>query len=78
MVVRLTFFERPAATDSRVVKEEWKDRFALTAEDYLHGLITLVNELVGHDVFRNLPLPNFVLVTVGCELRDDGQLRRAD
>jgi hypothetical protein len=28
------------------VKEEWKDKFAVTAEDYLHGLITLVNELV--------------------------------
>ena len=29
------------------VKVEWKDRFTLTAEDYLHGLISLVNELVG-------------------------------
>lgn len=28
------------------VKDEWKDRFTLTAEDYLHGLISLVNELV--------------------------------
>jgi hypothetical protein len=29
-----------------LVKEEWNDRFSLSAEDYLHGLITLVNELV--------------------------------
>lgn len=28
------------------VKEEWKDRLAISAEDYLHGLISLVNELV--------------------------------
>jgi len=27
------------------IKGEWKDRFTLVAEDYLHGLITLVNEL---------------------------------
>ena len=28
------------------VKSEWKDRFQLAVEDYLHGVITLVNELV--------------------------------
>ncbi|KDQ62428.1 hypothetical protein JAAARDRAFT_121764 [Jaapia argillacea MUCL 33604] len=27
------------------IHDEWKDRLALPAEDYLHGLITLVNEL---------------------------------
>ncbi|KAJ3552674.1 hypothetical protein NM688_g4028 [Phlebia brevispora] len=27
------------------IKEEWSGRFVLTAEDYLHGLISLVNEL---------------------------------
>ncbi|OCH91850.1 Translin [Obba rivulosa] len=27
------------------IKEEWSDRFTLSAEDYLHGLINLVNEL---------------------------------
>ncbi|KAK0487478.1 Translin [Armillaria novae-zelandiae] len=27
------------------IKDEWKDRFTLSIEDYLHGLITLVNEL---------------------------------
>ncbi|KAF9643915.1 translin [Thelephora ganbajun] len=27
------------------IDDAWKDRFALTAEDYLHALITLVNEL---------------------------------
>jgi len=29
-----------------LVKEEWKDRFSLTPEDYLHGVITAINELV--------------------------------
>jgi len=27
------------------IREEWKDRFSLTPEDYLHGLITAINEL---------------------------------
>ncbi|KAI0372129.1 Translin [Pilatotrama ljubarskyi] len=27
------------------IKPEWQDRFALSAEDYLHGVISLVNEL---------------------------------
>jgi hypothetical protein len=31
---------------SFLVKEEWKDRFSLTPEDYLHGVITVINELV--------------------------------
>ena len=31
---------------SFLVKEEWKDRFPLTPEDYLHGVITAINELV--------------------------------
>jgi len=29
-----------------LVKEEWKDRLSLTPEDYLHGVITVINELV--------------------------------
>ena len=29
-----------------IVKDETKDRFALPAEDYLHGIVGLVNELV--------------------------------
>jgi hypothetical protein len=28
------------------VKTEWKDRFEVATEDYLHAVITLVNELV--------------------------------
>ncbi|KAI0947428.1 hypothetical protein AcV7_009861 [Taiwanofungus camphoratus] len=28
-----------------VVEDDWHDRFVLTAEDYLHALISLVNEL---------------------------------
>ncbi|KAI0004524.1 translin [Russula compacta] len=27
------------------MREEWKDRFSLTPEDYLHGVITVINEL---------------------------------
>jgi len=27
------------------IREEWKDRFSLTPEDYLHGVITAINEL---------------------------------
>ena len=29
-----------------LVKEEWKDHLILPVEDYLHGLISVVNELV--------------------------------
>jgi hypothetical protein len=40
------------------VREEWRDRFALPAEDYLHGIVGLVNELVCFhpclEVFRQL------------------------
>lgn len=28
------------------VQEEWKDHFFLSTEEYLHSLISLVNELV--------------------------------
>ena len=31
---------------SFLVREEWKDRFTLVPEDYLHGVITVINELV--------------------------------
>ncbi|KAH9969590.1 translin [Russula dissimulans] len=27
------------------IREEWKDRLSLTPEDYLHGVITVINEL---------------------------------
>jgi hypothetical protein len=29
-----------------LVREEWNDRFSLVPEDYLHGVITVINELV--------------------------------
>ena len=29
-----------------LVREEWNDRFSLIPEDYLHGVITVINELV--------------------------------
>lgn len=35
------------------VQPEWNERFAMTAEDYLHGVISLVNELV-----RQRPIPS--------------------
>ena len=34
------------------VQEEWSDRLAISTEDYLHGIISLVNELVGFDARR--------------------------
>ncbi|KAK7469215.1 Translin-1 [Stygiomarasmius scandens] len=34
-----------AAAETLGIKEEWRDRVTLSAEDYLHGLISLVNEL---------------------------------
>ncbi|KAH0831952.1 Translin [Lanmaoa asiatica] len=43
------FTTEPSAnqnTDVFPVKEEWTDRLSITVEDYLHGLISLVNELV--------------------------------
>lgn len=32
------------------VKEGWTDRFSVAVEDYLHGLISLVNELVFREI----------------------------
>jgi hypothetical protein len=39
---------------SALVREEWKDRFSLTPEDYLHGVITVINELVRNLWFFSL------------------------
>ena len=33
-----------------IVRRDWINRFELQAEDYLHGLITVVNELVSRIV----------------------------
>lgn len=38
-----------------VVKAEWADRFSIAVEDYLHGLITLVNELVNEACRLSFP-----------------------
>ncbi|KZT73807.1 Translin [Daedalea quercina L-15889] len=35
----------PRAAETLGIKDEWRDRFALSAEDYLHALISMVNEL---------------------------------
>lgn len=42
-----THFLFPQTYDTEIVREDWSDRFAISAEDYLHGIISLVNELVG-------------------------------
>ncbi|KAF8500997.1 translin [Russula emetica] len=34
-----------AVAEQLGIREEWKDRFSLTPEDYLHGVITVINEL---------------------------------
>ena len=51
------------------VKEEWKDRFVLTAEDYLHGVISVVNELVRHDI-------HLCAISVSLYIGDGGPLVR--
>ncbi|KAI1789599.1 Translin [Ganoderma leucocontextum] len=35
----------PAVAETLGIKPEWQDRIVLSVEDYLHGVITLVNEL---------------------------------
>ncbi|KAE9400451.1 translin [Gymnopus androsaceus JB14] len=40
-----TLISLQSTSDMLGMQEEWKDRVTLAAEDYLHGLITLVNEL---------------------------------
>jgi len=40
-----TLLSLPRASEILGIKEEWKDRFSLPVEDYLHGLISMVNEL---------------------------------
>jgi hypothetical protein len=32
-----------------VVEPSWSDHFVIAVEDYLHGLISVVNELVSYD-----------------------------
>ena len=65
------------------VKEEWADRFSVAVEDYLHGLISLVNELVNEDcpfsVFRKMqnwpPQLTLLLVTTCRQCSDARRLR---
>ncbi|KAJ7600593.1 Translin [Mycena floridula] len=40
-----TLISLPQTAQVLGINDEWKDRVSLPAEDYLHGLITLVNEL---------------------------------
>ena len=46
LAVRLLFRRLSRYIHPFLVREEWKDRFPLTPEDYLHGVITAINELV--------------------------------
>lgn len=41
-----TFFAFNDSSPDNLVKAEWADRVALPVEDYLHGVISLVNDLV--------------------------------
>ncbi|VDC00772.1 unnamed protein product [Peniophora sp. CBMAI 1063] len=40
-----TLLSLESTCDQLGIKSEWKDKFQLAVEDYLHGVITLVNEL---------------------------------
>jgi len=48
----------PRAAETFGIQEEWKDRFTLPVEDYLHGLIAMVNELSRYAV-NAVTLGNF-------------------
>ncbi|EIM85788.1 translin [Stereum hirsutum FP-91666 SS1] len=40
-----TLLSMAVTSDQLGIRGEWKDRFVLSVEDYLHGVITMVNEL---------------------------------
>jgi len=40
-----TLASLPSVAQQLGIREEWKDRFSLVPEDYLHGVITVINEL---------------------------------
>ena len=65
---------------SVVVRPEWQGRFALPAEDYLHGVITLVNELVSTPFYsmQAVSVLTRPVVPVGCQRRDPRRFRAAD
>ncbi|KAJ7784569.1 Translin [Mycena metata] len=48
----------PRASEILGIQEGWKDRFSLPVEDYLHGLISMVNELSRYAV-NAVTLGNF-------------------
>lgn len=57
------------------VKEEWKDRLCLQAEDYLLGLISLVNELVSSVVLSFCLRLTLWVVTILRKCSYNGELR---
>jgi hypothetical protein len=40
-----TLASLPSVAEQLGIREEWNDRFSLVPEDYLHGVITVINEL---------------------------------
>ncbi|KAH9179229.1 Translin [Lactarius sanguifluus] len=40
-----TLASLPSVAEQLGIREEWKDRFSLVPEDYLHGIISVINEL---------------------------------
>ncbi|KAI0061698.1 translin [Artomyces pyxidatus] len=40
-----TLLSLASVSEQLGIKEEWSDRFVLSVEDYLHGLISMINEL---------------------------------
>jgi hypothetical protein len=66
------------ATRPVPVREEWKDRFSLTPDDYLHGVITVINEMVRTDhslLFTEESEHIGRLVSFGRECRHTRRLR---
>lgn len=65
-----------AAQPYSLVKAEWKDRIALSNEDYLHGVISVVNELVciPSEVLVVSMLNKHLAVSSRSEFCDAGQL----
>ena len=59
------------------MKSEWHDRVHVQVEDYLHGVVSVVNELVGHIIYALcILLTQPCEVSISCQLGDNGELRR--
>jgi hypothetical protein len=57
------------------VKSEWHDRVHVQVEDYLHGVVSVVNELVSQSVYTLcIPLTQPCQVSISRQLGDNGEL----